>query len=150
MLARLRNAQEKKDSGFTLIELLVVMIIIGILAAIAIPVFLSQKSKARETSAKSDVTSLSKEVAAYFVDGPAKLNVTGSSGSWTATETGTGASTPAWTTTGKLSSGNVIDSSTHVDAADNWCVAVKTSDSAIWTYSSTQGLKKLTTCTGVN
>jgi type IV pilus assembly protein PilA len=69
MIARIQKSMKEKDQGFTLIELLVVMIIIGILAAIAIPVFLNQRKKAVDTAAKADVSTIGKEIATYFVDG---------------------------------------------------------------------------------
>src|SRR5450830_1793772 len=75
MIARIRKSMEEKDQGFTLIELLVVMIIIGILAAIAIPVFLNQRAKARDTSTKADISTIGKELATYYVEPSATANV---------------------------------------------------------------------------
>ena len=56
------------EEGFTLIELLVVIIIIGILAAIAIPVFLNQRKKGYEASMKSDLRTVATEMETYFTD----------------------------------------------------------------------------------
>ena len=68
MIARIQKAQEEREGGFTLIELLVVIIIIGILAAIAIPVFLNQRQKAVDSSMKSDARSVANEMETRFTD----------------------------------------------------------------------------------
>jgi type IV pilus assembly protein PilA len=70
VLARLRKAGGEKDQGFTLIELLVVMIIIGILAAIAIPIFLNQRKKAVDTSVRVDVKNVANAIEEWAVENP--------------------------------------------------------------------------------
>jgi type IV pilus assembly protein PilA len=67
MLDRLRR--RRGQEGFTLIELLVVVIIIGLLAAIAIPAFLGQRNKANDAAAKSLVRNAATAMEAYFSDG---------------------------------------------------------------------------------
>jgi type II secretion system protein G len=60
--------RKQGDKGFTLIELLVVIIIIGILAAIALPAFLNQANKAKQSEAKTTVGSMNRAQQAYFLE----------------------------------------------------------------------------------
>jgi type IV pilus assembly protein PilA len=69
MLSPMKLQDAKREEGFTLIELLVVVIIIGILAAIAIPVFLSQRERAWRGSVQSDLRNAAVSEETYFTDG---------------------------------------------------------------------------------
>lgn len=133
-------SEAEQDAGFTLIELLVVMIVIGILAAIAIPVFLAQRAKAHDASTKSDVAALGKEVATYYVDGgpglTLDLNVQPgravlSDGTWTQSVRLTnGTAEPATGSSRALNDGN------------DWCISLTDpkGDVMDYSYSAREGL----------
>jgi type IV pilus assembly protein PilA len=78
MLQRLRRRAQAQE-GFTLIELLVVILIIGILAAVAIPAFLSQKGKAYDANVKSQINSAQTAEETYNTDNQTYVNATAGS-----------------------------------------------------------------------
>ena len=131
MLARLRKMQEEREGGFTLIELLVVIIIIGILAAIAIPVFLNQRKKGYDAAAKSDLKGMQVAEETYLTDNPTNYTT----------------SVPALVLDGFKASPNVTDTVPGVSGADSYCLKAHSQSGTDWYLGSSSGGPTTTACT---
>ena len=135
MLARLQKSMKEKDQGFTLIELLVVIVIIGILAAIAIPLFLNQRKKGIDASLKSDLKNAATTIETYIVDNPSTTAYTGTASAGGA---GNGVLTGF-----DASEGNTVVSSTitggYCIEAYNAAASSAVSDSVSMVYKSNAG-----------
>jgi len=68
--------RRQSDDGLSLIELLVVMIIIGLLASIAVPLYLDQKKKSHDAATKSDVNAAANAMVGYLANGAALPTMT--------------------------------------------------------------------------
>jgi type II secretory pathway pseudopilin PulG len=129
------------------------MIIIGILAAIAIPVFLNQRKKAQDSAAKADVSTLGKEIATYFVDNCQAPTVATNAAGTRYELSAVQATSPCTTPTaayGPVDLGKVSDNVTIISAATdivddtNWCIGVENTkgDKQQFKYSAANGLEQ--------
>jgi type IV pilus assembly protein PilA len=141
MLARIRKAQEENEGGFTLIELLVVIIIIGILAAIAIPTFLNQRQKGYDSQAKSDLKNIATLQETFLTDtGVYATTLSGGTGSAAGTLYYRKSPNVALAVSSFVNAaGTVVTPANDAERSVGFCASAASDSGKTWYYNSVKG-----------
>ena len=144
--ARRKGLLEENDKGFTLIELLVVVIIIGILAAIAIPIYIGVQNNAKDSSVQNDVSNLKTAVIAQQTNTGAYPTKFGAALVGTGTPSAFPSPAATWTNAG-ATLGTNTSSINYGPSASGFCIIAQSTTTKYFYATESKGVTESSTAT---